>query len=163
MGLLSGGERSRLLFLALSLAEYSLLMLDEPTNHLDIEGKEQLEDALNQYKGALLMVSHDRKITEETCNRFWVIKNKTLNEYNSYSDLCRYIHEDDEAIVVPKSYKLESETHTQEVGEDELLERLILLENKLSEEKKRKPKHQKIHVQSKLNDEIGLIKRLLNI
>jgi ATPase subunit of ABC transporter with duplicated ATPase domains len=59
---LSGGERSRLLFVGLTLARYSLLMLDEPTNHLDMEGKEALADTLQQFEGGVLLVSHDRQL-----------------------------------------------------------------------------------------------------
>lgn len=61
---LSGGERSRLLFIGLSLAKYELIILDEPTNHLDIEGKEALCEQIATFSGALLVVSHslvDRK------------------------------------------------------------------------------------------------------
>ena len=57
---LSGGERSRLLFVGLTLARYSLLMLDEPTNHLDAESILWLEQFLHQYKGAVIAVTHDR-------------------------------------------------------------------------------------------------------
>ncbi len=59
---LSGGERSRLLFVGLTLARYSLLMLDEPTNHLDMEGKEALAETLQQFEGGVLLVSHDRQL-----------------------------------------------------------------------------------------------------
>nr|WP_154324606.1 ABC-F family ATP-binding cassette domain-containing protein [Pantoea sp. 201603H] len=165
VSLLSGGERSRLLFVALSLAEYSLLMLDEPTNHLDLEGKEQLEEALKQYKGALLMVSHDRQISEKTCNRYWMIKNKKLSEYNNFSDLYRYIFDKDEDVVLSEVDTPESDNYNENADEDEdeLLERLMSLENKLSNEKERKPKHQKIHVQTRLIEEIELIKKALNM
>ncbi|HDS1115310.1 TPA: ABC-F family ATP-binding cassette domain-containing protein, partial [Pluralibacter gergoviae] len=61
---LSGGERSRLLFVGLSLARYGLLMLDEPTNHLDMAGKAALAEALAAFPGGVLLVSHDRQFIE---------------------------------------------------------------------------------------------------
>ncbi|MCW1427435.1 ATP-binding cassette domain-containing protein, partial [Klebsiella pneumoniae] len=63
---LSGGERSRLLFVGLTLARYSLLMLDEPTNHLDLEGKEALAETLQSYNGGVLLVSHDRQLISQS-------------------------------------------------------------------------------------------------
>lgn len=77
---LSGGERSRLLFVGLSLAKYHFLLLDEPTNHLDIEGKEELANCLTQFEGGLLLVSHDRELIEKSCNRFWYINEGQLVE-----------------------------------------------------------------------------------
>ncbi|MCS5780928.1 ATP-binding cassette domain-containing protein [Klebsiella pneumoniae subsp. pneumoniae] len=76
---LSGGERSRLLFVGLSLARYSLLLLDEPTNHLDMEGKAALAQTLRDYPGGVLLVSHDRQLISESCNRFWLIDSVGLN------------------------------------------------------------------------------------
>ncbi len=78
---LSGGERSRLLFVGLSLARYSLLLLDEPTNHLDIDGKEALAETLCHYPGGLLLVSHDRQLINQSCNRFWLIDECGLSEW----------------------------------------------------------------------------------
>ncbi len=80
---LSGGERSRLLFVGLSLARYSLLLLDEPTNHLDMEGKAALAQTLRDYPGGVLLVSHDRQLISESCNRFWLIDNAGLTEWHS--------------------------------------------------------------------------------
>lgn len=77
---LSGGERSRLLFIGLTLANYSLLLLDEPTNHLDMEGKEELANTLKTFSGAVLLVSHDRTLIEQSCNRFWLIDKQRLEE-----------------------------------------------------------------------------------
>ena len=82
VNILSGGERSRLLFMGLTLARYSLLMLDEPTNHLDMEGKEALAETLQSYNGGVLLVSHDRQPISQSCNRFWLIDNGELSEWH---------------------------------------------------------------------------------
>ncbi|MGB9096894.1 ABC-F family ATP-binding cassette domain-containing protein [Erwinia sp.] len=84
---LSGGERSRLLFVGLSLARYSLLLLDEPTNHLDLEGKEHLAATLREYRGAALIVSHDRELIAASCNRFLLIDQQRIEEWHDLEKL----------------------------------------------------------------------------
>lgn len=80
---LSGGEMARYVFADLMLQKPNFLVLDEPTNHLDIEGIEALEDALLNYKGTVLMVSHDRSFIKRVCNRLFELKNGTLHELNA--------------------------------------------------------------------------------
>jgi len=77
---LSGGEMARYVFADLMLQKPNFLVLDEPTNHLDIEGIEALEDALAEYKGTVLMVSHDRAFIKRVCNRVFELKNGRLQE-----------------------------------------------------------------------------------
>ena len=69
VGALSGGEAARLVFASLMLKEHNVLILDEPTNHLDMESTEALIEALQEYKGTLLMVSHNRYFISEIANR----------------------------------------------------------------------------------------------
>lgn len=77
---LSGGEMARYVFADLMLQKPNFLVLDEPTNHLDIEGIEALEDALAEYKGTVLMVSHDRAFIKRVCNRVFELKKGSLAE-----------------------------------------------------------------------------------
>ncbi len=81
VSVLSGGERSRLAMAKLLLQPYSLLVLDEPTNHLDIRSKDILKQALNQYEGTLIIVSHDRDFLEGLASKVYEFKNRNLKEY----------------------------------------------------------------------------------
>lgn len=78
---LSGGERGRVSLAKLMLSECNFLILDEPTNHLDIASKEILEDALNQYSGTVLYVSHDRYFINRTASRILELEHGHLNNY----------------------------------------------------------------------------------
>ena len=81
IGDLSGGERGRVSLAKLMLSESNFLILDEPTNHLDITSKEILEDALNQYTGTVLYVSHDRYFINRTATRILDLTGQTLINY----------------------------------------------------------------------------------
>ncbi len=87
VGTLSGGERSRLQLLALMLQQPNLLLLDEPTNNLDIASAEVLENALNEFEGAMLVISHDRYFLDRTVDRVVELADGVLTGYDGgYSD-----------------------------------------------------------------------------
>ena len=77
----SGGERGRISLAKLMLSESNFLILDEPTNHLDITSKEILEDAINDYEGTVLYVSHDRYFINRTAHRILELSGQTLTGY----------------------------------------------------------------------------------
>jgi ATP-binding cassette, subfamily F, member 3 len=78
VSVLSGGERTRLALCQLLLSPSNFLILDEPTNHLDLQSKEVLKDALINYEGTFVIVSHDREFLEGLTNRIWDIEDKAL-------------------------------------------------------------------------------------
>ena len=82
MSALSGGHRTRVLLAKLLLTDSRLLMLDEPTNHLDTDATAWLEDFLAEYRGAVLLISHDRFFLDRVCNRIFEIENRRLTCYD---------------------------------------------------------------------------------
>ncbi|MCE7030832.1 ABC-F family ATP-binding cassette domain-containing protein [Jiella avicenniae] len=79
---LSGGEKARLLMGLATLDAPNLLILDEPTNHLDIEARQSLVHALNDYPGAVILISHDRHMVEATMDRLWIVGDGTVSRYD---------------------------------------------------------------------------------
>ena len=78
---LSGGEKSRVALAKTLLSESNFLLLDEPTNHLDIQSVNMLIQALQQYGGSFVVVSHDRHFVQEIANKVWFIEDKEIKEY----------------------------------------------------------------------------------
>jgi ATPase subunit of ABC transporter with duplicated ATPase domains len=155
---LSGGERSRLLFVGLTLARYSLLMLDEPTNHLDMEGKEALAETLQSFAGGVLLVSHDRQLIQQSCNRFWLIENGVLEEWHDADTVWDRLREPlQTALFSASGVKTRSAIDDM----DDLLDRLVSLETRLAEDLARKPKHQKPQLQAEWSQEIARLNALL--
>ncbi|WP_336192815.1 ABC-F family ATP-binding cassette domain-containing protein [Providencia stuartii] len=163
---LSGGERARLLFIGLSLAQYELILLDEPTNHLDLEGKEALSEQISQFEGALLVVSHDKWLIENSCQRFWYINDNRLEEYLDVNEIYQQIEMQSQSNNITEASRFSpAETTITEMAshEDELLETLLQLEEKLQADKQRKLAHQKPQLQQQWMDEIEKIQAQLNL
>lgn len=78
---LSGGQRTRVLLAKILLSDADILLLDEPTNHLDIESTRWLEDFLIQYRGSLMIISHDRYFLDRVCGKIFEIENRKLTVY----------------------------------------------------------------------------------
>ncbi len=93
---LSGGEKARLLMGLAAFDAPNLLILDEPTNHLDIDSRNALIQALNEYTGAVILISHDRHLIEATADRLWLVKDGTVSNYDG--DL-----EDYRSVIVQSS------------------------------------------------------------
>ncbi|MBX3571102.1 MAG: ABC-F family ATP-binding cassette domain-containing protein [Mesorhizobium sp.] len=88
---LSGGEKARLLMGLASFEGPNLFILDEPTNHLDIDSREQLVHALNEFNGAVILISHDRHLIEATADRLWLVKDGTVAPFDGDMDDYRQI------------------------------------------------------------------------
>uniref|UniRef100_A0A8C9CBH6 ATP binding cassette subfamily F member 1 n=1 Tax=Phocoena sinus TaxID=42100 RepID=A0A8C9CBH6_PHOSS len=77
---LSGGQKARVVFAELSCREPDVLILDEPTNNLDIESIDALGEAINEYKGAVIVVSHDARLITETSCQLWVVEEQSVSQ-----------------------------------------------------------------------------------
>jgi ATPase subunit of ABC transporter with duplicated ATPase domains len=81
VGVLSGGEKRRVELARILFAGSDALLLDEPTNHLDIDSRESLIHALNEFPGAVILISHDRHLLQATADRLWLVKDGAVNPY----------------------------------------------------------------------------------
>lgn len=119
---LSGGEKGRLSLAKLMLSEANLIILDEPTNHLDMTSKEILENAINNYTGTVLYVSHDRYFINQTAGRILELTNTKLINYLGNYDYYEEKKEELTATFAPEIIK-EKETKTVSNNKQEYLER----------------------------------------
>ena len=104
ISLLSGGQRTRVLLAKLLLSEPDILMLDEPTNHLDIAAVEWLEGFLREYRGAVLVISHDRYFLDKFVSRIFELENRRLTTYKgNYSDFVRL--KEEARIALERDYE----------------------------------------------------------
>lgn len=91
---LSGGERARLLLNLVAMDAPHVLILDEPTNHLDIDSRRALLDALNDYQGAVILITHDRSLMELVADRLWLTADGTVKPFDGdMDDYARYVIE----------------------------------------------------------------------
>jgi ATP-binding cassette subfamily F protein 3 len=107
VGKLSGGEKARLALALMLLSPCNLLVLDEPTNHLDIPAKQMLEDALMEYEGAALVVSHDRYFVSRVANKIVELREGELVLYRG--DYSYYVEKKAEEAAEAEAARLEAE------------------------------------------------------
>lgn len=86
VGKLSGGEKARLLLGLATFFGPNMIILDEPTNHLDIDSRAALAEAINEFPGAVIMVSHDRYLIEACAERLWIVADRTVTNYDGDLD-----------------------------------------------------------------------------
>ena len=98
---LSGGEQSRLRLCMLMDEKINLLILDEPTNHLDIQSREWIEEAVEEYEGNLLFVSHDRYFIDRFATRVWVLEDGQVTDFRGSYGEYRAARERKQAQAVP--------------------------------------------------------------
>ncbi|MCR5385291.1 MAG: ABC-F family ATP-binding cassette domain-containing protein [Saccharofermentans sp.] len=115
ISMLSGGERSRLYLCCLLRENPDILFLDEPTNHLDINSREILEDAIKEYSGAVICVSHDRFFIDKCADKVLGFKDKKAVLYDSYYFYRKAI-QSDPAVIVAEEEKTENENTVRNVN-----------------------------------------------
>ncbi len=139
VGQLSGGQKARLSLLLATLDAPHLLILDEPTNHLDIESREALVEALTDYTGAVILVTHDMHLLELVADRLWLVSDGTVRPYDG--DLVSYRDHllNREASATKTAKKLKTpKSNMQSLRADlrkaeERIEKLNVMHAKLSE------------------------------
>ena len=137
---LSGGERGRVSLAKLMLSQANFLILDEPTNHLDITSKEILEEALNNYEGTVLYVSHDRYFINQTATRILELVNQTFVNYIGNYD---YYLEKKEELTKAYAPETKSETAAASLAEAPVSDsRLSWQQQKEQQAKERKRKNE---------------------
>ena len=133
---LSGGEKARLALLLMMLSKSNFLILDEPTNHLDIIAREALENALAEYDGTLLIVSHDRYFINKLATKIYRLENDGAVEYKGNYDyyISKYIPKEIEVIKKESSNKIAyKEKKANEAMERKRKNRIIKLEEEISD------------------------------
>jgi ATP-binding cassette subfamily F protein 3 len=91
VGKLSGGEKARLLLGLATFFGPNMIILDEPTNHLDIDSRAALAEAINEFPGAVIMVSHDRYLIEACADQLWIVADRTVTNYDGDLDEYRRV------------------------------------------------------------------------
>merc|ERR1711915_256027 len=109
---LSGGQKARVVFVELSLQEPHVLLLDEPTNNLDIESIDALIDAINEFNGGIIVVTHDQRLIENCDCNLWVVEKQKVTPwvegFDDYKDtLLREMEEEIEKQTEKRRRKLE--------------------------------------------------------
>lgn len=112
ISVLSGGERAKLCFAIMALNRGNVLVLDEPTNHLDLNTKEVLEDALAEFGGTIILVSHDRYLLNKVASRIIEIKHDEVNSYEGNFDAYS------EAMNAARQLKMQSEAEIKRAEEE---------------------------------------------
>ncbi len=144
IGSLSGGEKTRLKLSLIMQGDANLLILDEPTNHLDLNSREWIEEALAEYTGAMLLVSHDRYFVSKFAERIWEIRDGVFTDYNgSYEEFTEFkrrmqsigIAQLAERVERPKKERFSREKSNKRTASDikKLEKEIASLEDKLSE------------------------------
>lgn len=147
--ILSGGEKARLLFFLATFHAPHVLVMDEPTNHLDIDSREALIMAINEYEGAVVLISHDRHIIETCVDRLWLVHGGTVKAFDGdmdeYTDLVlgrqkavRKAEKVIEAVASPKMPRMSSQDLKKKTQELEIKimkskDQLIVLDQVLSD------------------------------
>merc|ERR1719320_1080442 len=91
IGLLSGGEKSRVAFSILTWENPHILIMDEPTNHLDLASITALQEALSEFEGCVIIISHDQRFLKGICHKYWALGNRTIRGFDKFSRARKWV------------------------------------------------------------------------
>lgn len=146
--ILSGGEKARVALAKVIVSKSNFLMLDEPTNHLDMFSVDLLAQALNNYEGTMIFVSHDRYFISKTANKIWEIEDHKIKEFKgSYQEYVDW----NERMAARKTEEVKPEESVQEVAIAPVEEKPVT-DNSLSREQKKELQKYKRQLEKKEED-----------
>ena len=96
---LSGGEKQRLSLARMTRAEFDVLCLDEPTNHLDVAGTEGLEQALKEFPGTVVLITHDRQLVEQVADRVLWVEDEAVRTFDQGLEQCQRVLADERSAA----------------------------------------------------------------
>ncbi|GAB6099259.1 ABC-F family ATP-binding cassette domain-containing protein [Halanaerocella petrolearia] len=159
---LSGGEKARVSLAKLSVQDFNLLLLDEPTNHLDIKSKEILEEALQNYPGTILVISHDRYFLDKLVDNIFALEDNSLIEYKgNYSEYYKQYQEKlarQKRVAQEKKKEKNSQHQTQRQSQEEVVDleelelKILELESQIEQLEEKFEQQDLYEDQSKLAD-----------
>ena len=133
VSVLSGGEQSRLKLCMLMDEKVNFLLLDEPTNHLDLDSREWIEEAVEDFEGTLLFVSHDRYFIQRFANRIWTLENGAISDFKGDYAAYQAWRERQKALAPPppKAEKVKKEKPKRPGGTKQLKKDLAAAEKRM--------------------------------
>jgi ATPase subunit of ABC transporter with duplicated ATPase domains len=150
---LSGGEKARMMFMSFALNQPNFMILDEPTNHIDLAGKEQLTEQLMHSGATLLITSHDRHFLDKVATRWiWIDQGKLVEVTSAESFYASLIAQQTAKTSAGDKPQLKVVETVDDEGA--ILERIDVLEEKLTADKARKAKFQKPELQVQWQEEL---------
>ena len=132
VGRLSGGQKARLSLLIATIDAPHLIILDEPTNHLDIQSREALVQALTEYTGAVILVSHDQSLVELVADRLWLVKDGKVAPYTDDMDAYRKMLLSERGGVTKSEKKKQKGKRPAKVSKEKLREEVTTCEERVS-------------------------------
>mgnify|MGYP001040628873 FL=1 len=132
VGRLSGGQKARLSLLIATIDAPHLIILDEPTNHLDIQSREALVQALTEYTGAVILVSHDQSLVELVADRLWLVKDGKVAPYTEDMDAYRKMLLSERGGVTKSEKKKQKGKRPAKVSKEKLREEVTTCEERVS-------------------------------
>ena len=131
--MLSGGEQSRLRLCMLMDEKVNFLILDEPTNHLDLDSREWIEEAVEEFSGTLLFVSHDRYFIDRFANRIWTLEGGKIQDFRGDYTAYQAYRERQKALTPPpkKEEKAKKEKPKRSGGTKQLKMELAAAEKRM--------------------------------
>jgi len=132
VGRLSGGQKARLSLLIATIDAPHLIILDEPTNHLDIQSREALVQALTEYTGAVILVSHDQSLVELVADRLWLVKDGKVAPYTEDMDAYRKMLLSERGGVTKSEKKNQKGKRPAKISKEKLREEVTTCEERVS-------------------------------